>query len=222
MKAEFVALDKCGEEAEWLRYFLEDIPDWPKHVPAICIHSDNQSAIGRAHNTMYSGLLFFNHFSRPSFTSLSSVFLPLSPAHRSLSALFRTAITGKEEIPSDRVLIRPDREPAITGKKAQVLLSSEFSSTSISPDFVQRSHRPFVVVKLVTDTGVYEKIWNDEIRPTMVSTVARICFIGYGVIAVLRMEIGILFGRDVASGVWAARCGRRHLGGGVGLPGRRF
>lgn len=121
--------------------------------------------------------------------SLSSVFLPLSPAHRSLSPLFRTAITRKEEIPSDGVLIRPDREPAITGKKAQVLLSSEFSSTSVFSDFVQRSHRPFVVVK----AGVYEKIWNDEIRPTMVSTVSRICFIGYGVIAVLRMEIGILF-----------------------------
>ena len=26
MKIEFIALDKCGEEAEWLRHFLEDIP----------------------------------------------------------------------------------------------------------------------------------------------------------------------------------------------------
>jgi len=55
MEAEFVALDKCGEEAEWLRHFLEDIPDWPKPIPAICVHSDSQSAIGRAHNTMYNG-----------------------------------------------------------------------------------------------------------------------------------------------------------------------
>ena len=48
MEAEFVALDKCSEEAEWLRQFLEDIPDWTKLVSAICIHCDSQSIIGRA------------------------------------------------------------------------------------------------------------------------------------------------------------------------------
>ena len=48
MESEFIALDKCGEEAEWLRHFLEDIPKWQKHVPPICIHCDSQSAIGRA------------------------------------------------------------------------------------------------------------------------------------------------------------------------------
>ena len=26
MESEFIALGKCGEEAEWLRHFLEDIP----------------------------------------------------------------------------------------------------------------------------------------------------------------------------------------------------
>ena len=35
MESEFIALDKCGEEAEWLRYFLEDIPRWPKPVTAV-------------------------------------------------------------------------------------------------------------------------------------------------------------------------------------------
>ena len=30
MESEFIALDKAGEEAEWLRNFLEDIPFWPK------------------------------------------------------------------------------------------------------------------------------------------------------------------------------------------------
>ena len=48
MEFEFIALDKVGEEAKWLRQFLEDIPIWPKHVPAICIHCDSQYAIGRA------------------------------------------------------------------------------------------------------------------------------------------------------------------------------
>ena len=55
MESEFIALDKCGEEAEWLRHFLEDIPRWPKPVPPICIHCDSQSAIGRAQNNMYNG-----------------------------------------------------------------------------------------------------------------------------------------------------------------------
>ena len=55
MESEFVALDKCGEEAEWLRNFLEDIPKWTKHVPAISIHCDNQSAIGRAFIVLFNG-----------------------------------------------------------------------------------------------------------------------------------------------------------------------
>ena len=53
MESEFIALDKAGEEAEWLRQFLEDIPIWPKPVPAICIHCESQFAIGRAQNDMY-------------------------------------------------------------------------------------------------------------------------------------------------------------------------
>ncbi|KAL0556293.1 hypothetical protein IC582_004805 [Cucumis melo] len=60
MESEFIALDKAGEEAEWLRNFLEDIPNWSKLVPAICIHSDSQAAIEngksrhirRRHNTI--------------------------------------------------------------------------------------------------------------------------------------------------------------------------
>ncbi|KAH9751211.1 hypothetical protein KPL71_014192 [Citrus sinensis] len=55
MESEFIALDKCGEEAEWLRNFLEGIPKWPKPVPTICIHCDSQSAIGRAQSNMYNG-----------------------------------------------------------------------------------------------------------------------------------------------------------------------
>ena len=52
---EFIAIDKCGEEAEWLCHFLEDIPRWPKLMPPICIHCDSQSVIGRAQNNMYNG-----------------------------------------------------------------------------------------------------------------------------------------------------------------------
>ena len=55
IESTFIALDKCGEEAEWLRQFLEDILRWPKPVPAISIHCDSQSTIGRAQNIMYNG-----------------------------------------------------------------------------------------------------------------------------------------------------------------------
>ena len=48
MESEFIALNKAGEEAKWLRHFLEDVPIWPQPVPTICIHCDSQSAIGRA------------------------------------------------------------------------------------------------------------------------------------------------------------------------------
>ena len=41
MESEFIALDKAGEEAEWLRHFLEDILMWPQPVPGICIHGDS-------------------------------------------------------------------------------------------------------------------------------------------------------------------------------------
>ncbi|KAJ9557464.1 hypothetical protein OSB04_012078 [Centaurea solstitialis] len=55
MESEFIALDKSGEEAEWIRQFVEDIPKWPKPVTTICIHCDSQSAIDRAQSTMYNG-----------------------------------------------------------------------------------------------------------------------------------------------------------------------
>ncbi|GJX51687.1 hypothetical protein Tco_0278532 [Tanacetum coccineum] len=50
-----ILVDKCGEEAEWLRQFVEDIPRWPKPVTAISIHCDSKSAMGRAKSTMYNG-----------------------------------------------------------------------------------------------------------------------------------------------------------------------
>ena len=55
MESEFITLEKCGKETEWLCQFLEDIPRWPKHVPPICIHCDSQSAVGRAQNCIYNG-----------------------------------------------------------------------------------------------------------------------------------------------------------------------
>ena len=47
-------MDKAGEEAKWLRNFLEDIPFWPKPVGPICMRCDSQATIGRAWSFMYN------------------------------------------------------------------------------------------------------------------------------------------------------------------------
>ena len=62
MESKFIELIKRGEEAEWLRHFLEDIPRWPKLMPPICIHCDSQYAIGRAQNIVYNSK--FRHIHR--------------------------------------------------------------------------------------------------------------------------------------------------------------
>ncbi|PHT63941.1 hypothetical protein T459_32239 [Capsicum annuum] len=54
MESKFIALDKAGEEAEWLQNFLEDISYWPKPLALVCIHCDSQAAIGRAGSMMYN------------------------------------------------------------------------------------------------------------------------------------------------------------------------
>ena len=55
MKSEFIALDKVGKVAEWLRQSLKDISLWPKLVPAICIHCDNQAVIFKTQKFVYNG-----------------------------------------------------------------------------------------------------------------------------------------------------------------------
>ncbi|KAK4351034.1 hypothetical protein RND71_030347 [Anisodus tanguticus] len=54
MKSVFIALDKAGEEAEWLHDFLEDVPCWDKPVSSVMIHCDSQSALERAQSSMYN------------------------------------------------------------------------------------------------------------------------------------------------------------------------
>ena len=55
MESKFIALDLARKEAEWLKHFLEDIPVWPKHVTAICIHCDNMAAQSRVKSHVYNG-----------------------------------------------------------------------------------------------------------------------------------------------------------------------
>jgi len=55
MEAEFIALDLSGEEVDWLRNLLADIPLWNKPVPAISIHCDSQAAIAKVKSKTYNG-----------------------------------------------------------------------------------------------------------------------------------------------------------------------
>lgn len=55
MESEFIALELAGQEAEWLRGLLADIPLWGKPTPSISMHCDSQAAIGVANNRSYNG-----------------------------------------------------------------------------------------------------------------------------------------------------------------------
>ena len=54
MESEFIALELAGQEAEWLKNLLGDIPLWGSSVP-ISLHCDSQAAIGIAKNYVYNG-----------------------------------------------------------------------------------------------------------------------------------------------------------------------
>ena len=53
MESEFIALELAGQEAEWLRNLLGDVPLWGSTVP-VSLHCDSQAAIGIAKNYAYN------------------------------------------------------------------------------------------------------------------------------------------------------------------------
>jgi hypothetical protein len=55
MESEFIALELAGQEAEWLKCLLADVPLWGKQATPISLHCDSQAAIGVAHNSVYNG-----------------------------------------------------------------------------------------------------------------------------------------------------------------------
>src|ERR1044071_159217 len=55
MESEFIALDLAGQEAEWLRSLLADLPLWGHQAPTISLHCDSQVAICVANNNAYNG-----------------------------------------------------------------------------------------------------------------------------------------------------------------------
>ncbi|KAL0385036.1 UNVERIFIED_CONTAM: Retrovirus-related Pol polyprotein from transposon TNT 1-94 [Sesamum radiatum] len=54
MESEFIALELAGQEAEWLRNLVGDVPLWGSSVP-VSLHCDSQAAIGIAKNYAYNG-----------------------------------------------------------------------------------------------------------------------------------------------------------------------
>ena len=54
MESEFVALEKVGNEVEWLRNLLANIPKWDKPLPSISLHCDSLVAIASVKNKIYN------------------------------------------------------------------------------------------------------------------------------------------------------------------------
>ncbi|XP_060182404.1 secreted RxLR effector protein 161-like [Lycium barbarum] len=55
MESEFIALELAGQEAEWLRNLLADVPLWGRQASPVSLHYDSQAAIGIANNSVYNG-----------------------------------------------------------------------------------------------------------------------------------------------------------------------
>nr|XP_009803907.1 PREDICTED: uncharacterized protein LOC104249225 [Nicotiana sylvestris] len=55
MESEYIALELAGQEAEWLRNLLADVPLWGRQASPVSLHCDSQAAIGIAKNNMYNG-----------------------------------------------------------------------------------------------------------------------------------------------------------------------
>ncbi|GKB12734.1 retrotransposon protein, putative, ty1-copia subclass, partial [Tanacetum coccineum] len=53
MESEFIALHKCGEGAEWLRQFVEDIPRWPKPWKPVAYRLELPEQLSRVHSIFH-------------------------------------------------------------------------------------------------------------------------------------------------------------------------
>nr|GFA85984.1 zinc finger, CCHC-type [Tanacetum cinerariifolium] len=55
MESEFVALAAAGNEAEWLRNLVYEIPLWPKPISTISIRCDSAATLAKAYSQVYNG-----------------------------------------------------------------------------------------------------------------------------------------------------------------------
>nr|GEZ61993.1 zinc finger, CCHC-type [Tanacetum cinerariifolium] len=54
-ESEFVALAAAGNEAEWLRNLIYEIPLWPKPISTISIRCDSAATLAKAYSQLYNG-----------------------------------------------------------------------------------------------------------------------------------------------------------------------
>jgi len=55
MESEFIVLELAGQEVEWLKGLLANVPMWGKQATPISLHYDSHAAMGVAHNSVYNG-----------------------------------------------------------------------------------------------------------------------------------------------------------------------
>ncbi|KAL0373139.1 UNVERIFIED_CONTAM: Retrovirus-related Pol polyprotein from transposon TNT 1-94 [Sesamum calycinum] len=89
MESEFIALELAGQEAEWLRNLVGDMPMWGSSVP-VSIHCNSQAAIGIAKNYAYNGKM--RH---------------IRIRHGALKELLKNGIISLEYVRSERNLADP-------------------------------------------------------------------------------------------------------------------
>jgi len=105
MESEFIPLDKAGEEAKWLRQILEDIPLWPKPVPAICIHCD-KAVISKALNFVYNSKfrhIYRRHNTVRQLLSNGVISIDFVSLKDNLVDLFIKSLSGKHNCVSRRM-----------------------------------------------------------------------------------------------------------------------
>ena len=54
MESEFIAIELAGQEAEWLRNLLTDMPLWERQVSPVSLHCYSHVAIEIAKNSVYN------------------------------------------------------------------------------------------------------------------------------------------------------------------------
>ena len=54
MESEFIVLELAGQEAEWLRNLLADMPLWGRQASPVSLHCDSQAVLGIDKNRVYN------------------------------------------------------------------------------------------------------------------------------------------------------------------------
>ncbi|KAK9046340.1 hypothetical protein V6N11_052232 [Hibiscus sabdariffa] len=90
MESKFIALDLVGQEAEWLKNLLAEIPLWGRPTPPVSLLCDSQAAISIAKNQAYNGKK--RH---------------IRIRHESVRHLIRNGVLSLEYVRSERNLVDP-------------------------------------------------------------------------------------------------------------------